>query len=70
MQRSVAQLQLVQSILKIFVPPRAKSAFRESESHPQHTQRQSAFFREKTNKTKNVTNLKQNGCVFLFAEWI
>lgn len=36
MQRPVAQLKLVQSMLKIFVPPRANSVFGESELHTQH----------------------------------
>ena len=39
MQRPVAQLKLVQSMLKIFVPPRANSVFGESELHTQHTVR-------------------------------
>ena len=38
MQRPVAQLKLVQSMLKIFVPPRANSVFGESELHTQHIQ--------------------------------
>ena len=44
MQRPVAQLKLVQSMLKIFVPPRANSVFGESELHTQHMWRLWFYF--------------------------
>lgn len=52
MQRPVAQLKLVQSMLKIFVPPRANSVFGESELHTQHMLKLCAFCQEKPNKSK------------------
>ena len=69
MQRPVAQLKLVQSMLKIFVPPRANSVFGESELHTQHMWKQSAFCREKPSKSKVSAILKEKWmCVSVSVE--
>lgn len=57
MQRPVAQLKLVQSMLKIFVPPRANSVFGESELHTQHMWRRLYFWATKRQSLIHTLNL-------------